>query len=490
MIKPKSCDGCPLASISQSFSVPEGNASLGVWIVGDHLAQYDAIEGKPFSRKSPAGSLLDQVIQRLGYTRKQFGWTNLIQCLPPGAKLEYASYEKDAIGHCSANFVRNIGGENSHNTNRVILALGNLALKNLTGASGSEKEKQSIRYLSGFVMQGRYGLVVPVFHPRMIRQGAMKYTGLLTRYVQRAVDVAQGRWNEHRYHNNYIQPKFDTSPSLHDAITFALQIKDNPGLRVAYDIETPHSQEKDSGDKGQTITLSETLADNEFSYDPGVVEIVEGRDEEEDELKNVDDDSGRIITIQFSTDKGSAICFPWEDNYIRVAKKILSYPNTKLNWNGWHFDNPRIIRNNASIGGINIDLMWKWHHAQPDLDRNLQFAASYCGYPFPWKHLYGKAMNYYGCADVASLHWIDEVITEEMARMRILAGWERYVQNLYTGILAPMVGRGYPINTVKRKIVGDWLDKESERLWKEMQERVPIESGIRNVGPKRKVEMN
>lgn len=490
MLKPESCRGCPLYNISQSFSVPDGKGTLGVTLVGDKLEHEDAIDSKPFSRRGRAGSLLEQAFQRLGYTRSQFRLSTVVACQPPGNRLENTSFEANAIKHCGTHFGRAFNGQNTGTGANVILAMGNATLKALTGATGSHKEKQSINFLRGFVMHGPYGLVIPTFHPGFIRAGYMKYFGVFMRDLQRAVDVAQGRFR-HRYVDGYEIPKYDTTPSLHDAICYALKVKDNQNLTVGYDIETPHSSDKDSGEKGQTLTMSEEYAgggDSEFVYDPLLVDTAASvEDAVGSEANGLD--SSHILTIQFATSANEGICFPWEGKYIEVAKKLLGYQNPKMGWNNWGFDDPRLERHGVTFGGAGtIDLMWKWHHCQPDLEKNLQFAASYCGWPFPWKHLYGKMMSWYGCADVAALHHIDDVVSAEMKQRGIYNGWERHVQGLHHQILNPMVARGYPVDAEERIRVGEWLTKEQERLLGEIQLEVPIECGVRSVGPKRKVK--
>lgn len=498
MLKPETCRGCPLHNISQSFSVPDGKGTLNIAIIGDKLEHEDGIDGKPFSPRSRGGSLLNQAFQRLGVTRSQFRLGNVVACQPPRNKLEGANFEIPAVQHCRPNFERVLPTrvtEGPDGNPVVILAMGNSPLKALTGASGVHKEKQSVNFLRGFVMRGRDGLVIPTFHPGFIRAGYMKYFGVFVRDLQRAIDVAQGRFY-HRYVQNYQQPNYQTSPSLHDAVCFALKVKDNQQLSVGYDIETPHSKDKDAGEKTNVLTLGATenpTNDVEYSYDAASMAIVGDEGNIEDSTPGREEyEDTTILTIQFSTSRTEGICFPWEGRYIEVAKKILSYQNPKMGWNNWGFDDPRLHQHGVQFGGPSgtgtIDLMWKWHHCQPDLDRNLQFAAGYCGWPFPWKHLYGSMMNWYGCADVASLHLIDEVVTAEMKKMGIYQGWERHVQGLHHRVLDPMVMRGYPVDEEERERVGVWLEKKQGELLGAIQGMVPIESGVRKLEPVRSIK--
>ena len=63
---------------------------------------------------------------------------------------------------------------------------------------------------------------------------------------------------------------------------------------------------------------------------------------------------------------------------------------------------PRVtVRDSTSDprGAIH-DTLQMFHHWQPDLPAHLQFCAQFVQFPFPWKHLAGTDLEFYGIADV------------------------------------------------------------------------------------------
>lgn len=116
-----------------------------------------------------------------------------------------------------------------------------------------------------------------------------------------------------------------------------------------------------------------------------------------------------IRSIQFSLAPGTGIYLPWREPFVDVAKRILRLPNPKLSWNGWRFDDPVLKANGCEIAGERHDLMWAFHHTQPDLSdpgMGLQFAAGQMGWPWPWKHLDRANPQFYGIVDVDVLQWM------------------------------------------------------------------------------------
>ena len=114
------------------------------------------------------------------------------------------------------------------------------------------------------------------------------------------------------------------------------------------------------------------------------IETIESTGIDEDEL----DSAGTIITqIQFSTAPGTGIVLPWEGKYKEVARAILATSNPKAGHNWWRFDAPRLRAAGYEVNGVVHDTLQMWKRYHPDLPAGLQFVASLCGFPFPWKHL-------------------------------------------------------------------------------------------------------
>ena len=459
MDKPKECIGCPLHGKSMGFSQTEGTGSNGVLVVGEALGEEEARDGLPFRPKAAAGSKLEEAFKIVEgdmispVRRGQFKLWNLCACRPPYNKLEYMPWERDAILHCRNAYFNDVVDSvkpYQKDGHKVILALGNLPLKYLTAASGVAKEKQSITHLRGYVMQSPYGLVVPSLHPSAIKRGKPWWTPLLVSDVRKALEVANGTF-VHRWHPDYIAPKYNDAPSLEDAYSFCRMVEDNRNLRLTYDIETPKSAEA-----------------------------------EEDERDELDDEntSNNIIMVQFSVGKNSGIAIPYEGEYINIIDRLLTTPNTKANHNTWRFDNPRLKAKGHSINGRVHDTMWMFKHYQPNLPRGLQSVVSLLGFPFPWKHFYGSKLAWYGCADVDAVQWIIAVLPGLMKELGVWQGYLDHVQKLYTLTLSRASEVGIAVNDEKRLNLKEELEGEKKELYVKMQSMVPLP--LRNLTPKKK----
>lgn len=380
MLKPQDCNGCALHQYSNGFSKPEGLCTNGVLIMGESLGHHEYIAGLPFRPEGAAGSLLEQVFRICRTSRSQFLIDNIVRCQPPNDNLHGWGYEYDAIQHCTNAYSGRV-----YNDSRVkcVLALGAVVFRNITGITG---KKLNISDLRGFVIDNDRRPNLPVigsYHPAHIRRGKLAYTDYLVHDLRKAIGVANGQYRSFcgrdTYNNNY-----QLNPSCDEARSFFYRVKDNSNLDLSYDIETPNSSELEE-DEREEITGNE------------------------------------IISIQFSLGKGEGIYLPWEGNYIKVAQAILRRFNRKLCFNGWHFDNPKLMANNTVINGEVVDLMWMWHHLKPDLEMGLQKVASMADFPFAWKamSLDPRMQRFYGCVDVDVLHWIYPKLNKILSSMEV-----------------------------------------------------------------------
>jgi len=245
----------------------------------------------------------------------------------------------------------------------VTIAFGDTALRIATGLAGP---KLGVRHLAGFALPAPTGVVIPCFHPLYIRQGHGSHMGVLMRALRLAMELAKSGAQPLAPTPDAPPPGYITHPTLEQALEFEAACS---GARyIAYDIETPYSTEEDSAEEA----------------------------EGEQPIKS----------IQFSCRSGEGIYFPWRGAFCDSAHRILSNPVDKLGWNVWRFDNPILTASGCAIGGANHDLMWAWHHSQPDLPRGLQFAAAQQGWPWPWKHLDNAAPEFYGIVDVDVLQFM------------------------------------------------------------------------------------
>lgn len=382
MLKPSSCRDCYFYNYSNSFSQPEGLCQNGVLIIGESLGHNEAIDGLPFRQRGAAGSLLEQCFRICRTDRSQFLIDNLIRCEPHGEFNGYRPNDLLAINHCTEKYASRV----YCNPNvKCVLALGSIAFRNITGISG---KKLGIGDVRGYAhsISNRWFDNIPVigsYHPAHIRRGKLAYTDYLIHDIRKAMGVANGTYksfgSSEEYRNSY-----QLSPSIDDAKSFYYRVRDNESLCLAYDIETPNSSEHEEDERDEIV-------------------------------------GEPITSIQFSLGKGEGIYMPWEGNYVKVAKAILKRSNRKLCFNGWHFDNPKLVANDCGINGKIVDLMWKFHYLKPDLEMGLQKVASICDFPFHWKHYANdNRMNkFYGVVDCDVLFWIEEKIDKVLGSMKV-----------------------------------------------------------------------
>jgi uracil-DNA glycosylase family 4 len=345
---------------SDKLVAPYGTGANGVLIVGEAPGELEDYHGLPFYAGAPAGSVLERAIRRVGMARESFVVTNTVPYRPPNNWLEGAPWRHEAVAVTEPILAATIDKFRP----RAILALGGVATAAITGLAG---EKLGVSSLTGFVLPSRYNIpVIPCFHPAYLRRGKMSHMGVLMRCIKLAVAVAKGDVAIVLPPTEAPPAGYIMWPSEADAEQFVAEAA--RARYLAYDIETPYSDNED------------------------VAEEAEGEQ--------------RVKSIQFADRYGHGIFFQWREPYVTLAKRLLSSDVPKLGWNNWRFDDPVLRANGCAIRGQNNDLMWAWHHLQPDLPRGLQFAAAQQGWPWPWKHLSGAHAEFYGIVDVDVLMWM------------------------------------------------------------------------------------
>lgn len=353
------CCGCDLYEQDPSgFVRPEGHGTLGVLMMGEAGGQHERYAGLPFRPNAPAGSVLEKAIKLAGFDRAQFRITNAISCSPPRDWLVGAPWEFGAIAHCEQHRSRIIAEMKP----KVILALGGVAFRTLTGHDGP---KQGISLMRGYPIETEHGLVLGTYHPSFLIRGNMNLLGVLVHDIQKAVGLARSGWSKRpvRYHMH---------PTLDDAEDFLLDAQAHPELPLAFDIETRQTTEKDEEAYGE------------------------------------EEDATPIISIQFSLRPTEGIFFPFSGGYREVAARLLSLPSDLVGHNSWRFDLPKLRDVGIRPPRVGHDTMEAFRHLQRDLSGhyNLQSVASFYGFDFPWKHLAQSETEFYGCADVDAVQRI------------------------------------------------------------------------------------
>lgn len=383
--KPNACSGCSIYDHGLDFSQVEGTGSNGCLLVGEASGEMEARDQLPFRPYAPAGAVLERCLRRMGLDRKQFAVSNCVRCRPRRNFLENSPWEYAALRQCRPNLDSAIAQYRP----KCIVALGGVALRELTGEAG---ESRGITHLAGYVMPlagevrdgDKYVLrpqsipVIADFHPSYLRRGKASYQGVFSRIIQRALAIAAGRdrnyawgidpddsatWNTPAGKLNYW-----THPTTDQARSVLAYLRDNPNIPFAADLETSESSSLD-----------------------------------EDAREGFNDTEIRLV--QFSYQPGTGIAMPWTDGFKQIAQDIFHLPNKMYGHNFANFDR-KVLRAASLREGWTyspktwvFDTMDMFHHWQPDLPANLQFACSFIPAFFPWKHLASSNIEFYGVCD-------------------------------------------------------------------------------------------
>lgn len=424
---------------------PEGTGSSGVCVIAEALGDHEQRAGLPLRPEAPAGSIFDYIVRSQGWSREQFILSNVLWCQPgPKNWLRGAPYEYEAIEHCQQYNDRLI----TQRRPRVLLALGDTALRTLTGHTG---KKQGISMMRGFILHSaKYDLpVVATWHPSYLigradeqvekgsgGGGGKKHLGTVARDMALALRVAE------RGTPPPDQTEYIVNPSVDDAHAYLREVLAHPEWTISCDIENPKTQTED-----------------------------------EQELKY---ESAPIIQIQFSHKAGWGIAFPWAGAFIDTAKQILATENTKVGHNFWQYDMPILREHGCTINGLVHDTQWLWHSLQPDLPRGLQFMTSFFAPNMkPWKHTSANLAEY-GCADVDAPQRCLPHLLRDLDSKGVRGSYEQKMA------LVPIVelvsSNGLPVDRDRQQAYAATTQANMKMLVDECQKLIPM--SLRGIHPK------
>jgi uracil-DNA glycosylase family 4 len=156
----RACTRCPL-HVRRTYAVPgEGNPLSDVLLVGEGPGAREDATGRPFV--GPAGQLLDELLQSIGWAREHVFIANVVKCRPPGNR----DPEPEEISACRPYLVRQEAALDP----AVIVTLGRHSLRRyLPDARIGEVHGRLRR--SG----GRF--VFPMYHPAAaLHQASLRET--------------------------------------------------------------------------------------------------------------------------------------------------------------------------------------------------------------------------------------------------------------------------------------------------------------------------
>ena len=439
------CDGCALQKVGSGFTSVEVGARYAatrLLIVGEASGEAEARESLPFRPYAQSGSLLADAMRECNVGRSEVAITNVIRCRPPRDWLEGAPWQAGAMQHCISHYLTEVIHELRPN---ALLALGGTAYRALCAAPRGRYG--TLDYARGYVVRGggvAEGIpVIATYHPAFIRRGAAHLTPLLQRDLRRAFLLAVGKLVEGRHF--VLDPReaglaYQTAPSLSEAWAFAESV--DPERPLAFDIETPMSTRSDEDER-----------------------VFTNRD---------------IKLFQCTQQRGSGIALPFRDEYIAVIKTILEGAWVKFGFNSWNFDDQVLSANGIDVGETD-DAMVMFGFAQPDLPKNLQASAQWCGFGFPWKALGETDLEFYGCADVDATLCVYQTLRAQLEREGRWETYRRYFREVWP-ILHDMANRGVPVSEERRGELKALIEREDQRVTVAVREIVP--AALLGVEPK------
>lgn len=425
---PTHCKNCILYPEHRNglgFSNLEGSGTNDVLVVAEALGEWEEIDGLPLRPQAPAGSVFAKALRWQGLERSQFTLTNIVRCRPPKNYLDGAPYEREAIDHCKS-YLDSVIAERKP---RCILALGGIALRELTGLSGP---KLSITNIRGFALESRYGIpLVATYHPSFIARGASHLLGVVIRDTRLAVQIAEKGVRS-------VETQYQLTPTTREVMDWLAETQLSDPISI--DIETDLFEKDD-----------------------------------EDFARNA-----KITQIQFSKSVGDAIVLPFIPAYFEVIRGVLRSLNPKWTWNGRMFDLPILRAAGFEVRGDHHDLMLAWRHLQPDFDAesrlmSLQSCTSFYAPHFGiWKHQSSIDLPLYGAKDADATYRCGVGL---MADLRKRGLWEGYYKHkfLLKDVLDELGARGLPIDADQQKEFRAQVMAESSKLSLDLQKHVPRE---------------
>lgn len=440
------------------FSKTDGTGAYGVLAMAEALGENEELDGLPLRPYAQGGAIFERAIRRasteqMPLSREGFMVSNILSCRPPENKLEHQPYEHSAISHCEVHrnrtfqdFLQRCKGNPNVKT-PVILAMGGVAFRTLTGISG---KKQGVSHMRGYPFHTPAGLVIPTFHPAFVSR-TRKTLGVLIHDILRAVRIAKYGFTE-------LPLKYQTDPTETEIRDFKARVLENPNVLVSFDIETANiSNTRREWPDWYSI---------QFSLAPG---------------------TGIFFNVE-----GTGLEYSLDTNILnQVIKPVLASQNPKVTHNGWRYD-LRVLRERykLEINGRQDDTMWMFHHWEPDLtiestkedgggDRaslstraGLQFAASFFGMTKAWKHLNESDPKHYGICDVDACQRIMAVLPEWMKQRKVWDGYDRYCRQ-FDPKLMELSRRGIPIDNDGRLALHDVLQSERKVIDADLQANYP-----------------
>lgn len=446
----------------------EGTGAIPLLVIAPSATSTDQEFQRPLTPQSLGGSVFTNACSRANINREQ------IRVFQPTAT-DDSDYRAQIIAHLAA----------TSRKPSVLLALGDQAIRVLTGHTGKKRAATNLR---GYILDplsemGSLPTVATLDPAFIIERGAPNLRRALAHDIGKAVKLAQGGGRFSRPDTS----RYELFPPLERLERVYLYYKSHLDCPIYYDIETRESfleEEHDlrAGSRGEIykVTSSEQQVDDDVTLSPGELPWDDEEPKEEESPSSSSTallaDRAIITQIQFSTDEPDlAVTVTWCPEVAYWTRLIFALPNLRVNVNNRNFDDPILRASGIPLSDRYLDLMNLYHRVDPDLPMGLQSIASYFWHTAdPWKHLSGSDPGIYGCYDVVALQKIHLPLLAKADRLGV--GTSFRVQDMQ---LAPaldrMQDRGYPCDNERKDAFGKKLDKYAHVLLGQMRKHYPTE---------------
>jgi uracil-DNA glycosylase family 4 len=416
------CGTCPHAPLGVRFIPPDGSSTSGILFVGDSPWTDEIASGKPFS--GAAGFTFNRQLQLVNIDRGDVTVTNSMWCKP--ARLHWTDYPmrytdaREALDHCRPNLDDLIERARP----KVIVPMGNVALRRVCGVSGIEAH-------AGYVVPTPYGVPsVPTYHPSFVMQGHQKLNASVLFSINRARSIANGTFQRTEY-DLLLDPPVDV-------VRDYLRSGGSRITTLVVDIETPESDRLD---------------------------------EEEIEQEGA---SWVIVRAGFSVRKGTAVTFPFAPPYIEVLQEALDAADEMVEHADNHFDSRRLRHAGLRLPARIVSSMWAWHWLESDLRKGLGMVAPFFYAGPPWKSESQARPAWYNAMDNAVTMDVFTGTRDILTRDNRWDAFERHCVQLDTP-LRVMGERGLDVDPVYQHQFMERLGTEWDLKNAELQATVPDE---------------
>ena len=154
------CTGCELSRTRRSVVFGEGSERARLVFIGEAPGEEEDRQGRPFVGR--AGKLLDQMIERIGFNRKDVFICNVLKCRPPNNR----DPEAQEVDACKGYLFAQLELIKPH----LICTLGKYAYNTLMGVDAR------ITKIRGVLTSYKGTRLLPTYHPSYLlrNQGAIK----------------------------------------------------------------------------------------------------------------------------------------------------------------------------------------------------------------------------------------------------------------------------------------------------------------------------